>query len=263
MLRPLIPARLEGSLSAAILAAAGAWSRPRIFNFVDRLELSGVVYTSIFNPEDGRKNWDDLVSAFLLALRDCPDATLVLKLVVRNRRAARFLESYCARLDIDHRCRVFLITRFLDEDEMRALARATTYYITSTRAEGNCLPLMDYLAAGRPAVSPCHTAISDYFSKDAGFVVESHPEPAAWPQDSRLRCRTTWHRLVWPSLAGEIRRSYEVARDDDAAYERLGQAARRTMQAWSHPEVVEGRLRDAIHSIIHAATGVVAERSAA
>jgi glycosyltransferase involved in cell wall biosynthesis len=248
--RPLIPARLEESLSAAIHAATGAWSRPRRFAVVDRLELSGVVYTSIFNPEDGRKNWDDLLSAFLLALRDCPDATLVLKLVARNRRTARTLETHCARLDIVHRCRVFLISAFLSVEQMRDLARATTYYITSTRAEGNCLPLMDYLAAGRPAISPRHTAISDYFGQDVGFVVESHPEPAAWPQDLQLRFRTTWHRLVWPSLAQEIRRSYEIARNDAAAYGRLSQQARRKMQAWSHPEVIAVRLREAISALI-------------
>ena len=69
------------------------------------------------------------------------------------------------------------------------LCRATTFYVTTTKAEGNCLPVMDYLAAGRPAVSPCHTALGDYFGPDVGFVVESHPEPAASPQDRRLRIR--------------------------------------------------------------------------
>jgi glycosyltransferase involved in cell wall biosynthesis len=250
LLRPLLPARIEESLSAAIHAAAGTWRRPREFPTHDRLHLSGVVYTSIFNPEDGRKNWQDLVTAFLLALGDCPDATLVLKLVARNRRCADAVLGHYARLDLAHRCRLLVVTDFISREQMAELARGTTFYVTSTRAEGNCLPLMDSLAAGRPAVSPWHTAISDYFGAHAGFVVESHPEPAAWPQDSRLRCRTNWHRLVWTSLAEKLRYSYEIAKGDVAAYERLSQQARRTMQGWSHPDVVGIRLRGAIDAVV-------------
>jgi glycosyltransferase involved in cell wall biosynthesis len=247
--RPLLPPRVAGSFSAAVQAAAAAWQSHRGFPTLDRLALSGVVYTSIFNPEDGRKNWQDLVSAFLLALGDRPDATLVLKLVARNRRSADPVLAHYARLDLAHRCRLLVVTDFISREQMAELARGTTYYVTSTRAEGNCLPLMDSLAAGRPAISPSHTAISDYFGEHAGFVVESHPEPACWPQDSLHRCRTTWHRLVWTSLAEQLRRSYEIARRDAAAYERLSQQARLTMQAWSHPEVVAVRLRAAIEAV--------------
>jgi glycosyltransferase involved in cell wall biosynthesis len=248
--RPFLPARIEETLSAAIHAAAGTWRRPREFPTLDCFHLSGVVYTSIFNPEDGRKNWQDLVTAFLLALGDSPDATLVLKLVARNRRCADAVLAHYARLDLAHRCRLLVVTDFISREQMAELSRGTTYYVTSTRAEGNCLPLMDSLAAGRPAVSPWHTAISDYFGAQAGFVVESHPEPAAWPQDSRLRCRTTWHRLVWTSLAEKLRHSYEIAKGDAAAYERLSQQARRTMQGWSHPDVVGIRLRGAIDAVV-------------
>src|SRR4029450_12532754 len=42
--RPLLPGRIEDSLSAAIHAAAGAWRRPREFPTLERLLLSGVVY---------------------------------------------------------------------------------------------------------------------------------------------------------------------------------------------------------------------------
>jgi hypothetical protein len=109
---------------------------------------------------------------------------------------------------------------------------------------------MDYLAAGRPAISPCHTAIGDYFGEHAGFVVQSHAEPAAWPQDAQLRCRTTWQRLVWTSLAEKLRSSYDMARNNPADYQKLSRQARRTMQAWSHPTVVETHLHDALQTLI-------------
>lgn len=248
--RPLLPTRVGESLSAGIAEAIRAWRPAVSYPRLDRLQLSGVVYTSIFNPQDGRKNWEDLITAYLLALGDCPDATLVLKLVARNRHAADAVLAHCARLDLAHRCRLLVVTDFLSREQMQELARGTTYYITSTRAEGNCLPLMDYLAAGRPAVSPRHTAISDYFGTHAGFEVESHPEPTAFPQDRSLRCRTYWQRLVWTSLADQIRHSYEVATEERDIYERLAAQARETMAQWSHPKRVVVCLREAIDAVI-------------
>ena len=120
----------------------------------DRLELDGIVYTSIFNPNDGRKNWQDLLTSFLTALGDKPDATLVVKLVTRDPIAmANFLRFYRGR-DIKHQCRLVVTADYLTDDQLVDLTAASTYYIQTTRAEGNCLPLMDFLSAGRPGISP-------------------------------------------------------------------------------------------------------------
>src|SRR5207253_6814427 len=42
--------------------------------------VDGVVYVSVFNPKDGRKNWHQLITAFCWAFREIDDATLVLKI---------------------------------------------------------------------------------------------------------------------------------------------------------------------------------------
>jgi hypothetical protein len=135
---------------------------------------------------------------------------------------------------------------------MLELARGTTYYLNSSRAEGACLPLQDFLAAGRPAIAPRHTAIADYFSADAGFVVESHPEPASWPQDPEGRCTTTWHRLVWPSLRDSIQESYQVAQSRRSHYGTLAANARAVMAARAGSEAVWPRLEAALDSVAHA-----------
>ena len=36
------------------------------------LSLDGVIYTSVFNPYDGRKNWRDMIGAFCATFRDSP-----------------------------------------------------------------------------------------------------------------------------------------------------------------------------------------------
>src|SRR5262249_5522930 len=188
VLKPLVPPVAHAAFRAAAHALA-----PRLMDPFGRdnlrpyLELSGVVYTSIFNPADGRKNWEDLLGGFLEALGGCADATLVLKLIAKDPTWSERIAHYYRRLDRRHRCRVACVTDYLSEEQMLALCRASTYYLTTTHAEGNCLPVMNYLAAGRPVVSTCHTALSDYFTDDVGFVLESHPEPAIWPHDNGLR----------------------------------------------------------------------------
>jgi glycosyltransferase involved in cell wall biosynthesis len=215
-------------------------------------ELSGVVYTTVVNPFDPRKNWQDLVSAFLLALGDREDATLVLKLVLSPDLAAYGLNGvmdFYQRLSLNHRCRLVFITAYLSEAQMVQLARASTYYVNASRAEGACLPLQDFLAAGRPGIAPIHTALADYFREDLGLVVASHPEPAPFPHDPRQRCSTTWHRLVWQALHDQLRSAYDTARGDIGRYRGMGRRAREAMTNWAGREQVWPRLAAALELV--------------
>jgi glycosyltransferase involved in cell wall biosynthesis len=242
--------RLRRALETAARSGYRAWQDSGLFSnsrsSTTPLCLSGIVYTSIFNPIDHRKNWEDLLTGFLIALQNCEDATLVLKLINNQPRAIAEVGNYYRGIGIAHRCKVVFISSFLSDEQLVELANGTTYYITTTRAEGNCLPLMNYLAAGRPAISPCHTAMADYFNGEMGFVVDSHPEPIAYPQDPEWRVSTTWHRLVWTSLVEAIRESYAVAKQNPAVYQRLAQRARQEIHRWSSPQSVAPRLHRAL-----------------
>jgi glycosyltransferase involved in cell wall biosynthesis len=236
-------------MAAALRAGMASWQEQSLPCACSQgPSLEGVVYTSVFNPDDPRKNWEDMITAFLAALGDCEDATLVMKLATSSPTAAGRILAFYRRLDVSHRCRLVVTPDFLSDAEMLRLAGASTFYLTTTRAEGMCLPLMNHLAAGRPAVAPAHTAIADYFDATMGLVVESHPEPCAWPHDTRRRWRTTWHRLVWPSLVEQIRRSYQIAKSEPATYQTLAAGAQERMRRWAHPEAVLPRLQAALES---------------
>jgi len=205
------------------------------------LELSGVVYSTIFNPYDPRKNFQDMLSAYLLALGDCEDATLVIKLVLCPELAAEALKNmihYYLGLGLRHRCKLVFINAFLPDELMVELARASTYYLNTSRAEGSCLPLQNYLAGGRPGVAPAHTGMADYLDDDIGFTIACHPEPAGWPHDPEHRFTTTWQRLVWWSLHNQLRNSYEVARKDRALYQAMGLRGRQRLAAFAGAESV-------------------------
>jgi glycosyltransferase involved in cell wall biosynthesis len=210
------------------------------------LDLSGVVYLSIFSPRDGRKNWQDLLTGFTSALRDCPDATLVVKLITKERANIDSVLEFYRGMGLNHQCKVVFITDYLPDEEMLSLVRAAAYYLTTTRAEGNCLPLMNYLAAARPGISPCHTAISDYFAEDIGFTLPWHAEPAIWPQDNRARIKTTWARLEWPALVDKLRESYLLARQDRAAYDARGRLGQQRMHQRASVQSVWNQLRAAL-----------------
>jgi hypothetical protein len=265
--RRLLGGRFTAAISAGLrrlksrrIAARTKGGRPTIklpYESVSQVDLSGVVYTSIFNPDDGRKNWPDLINGFLLALGDREDATLVLKLITSRAASVDHVIRHIFNRGIEFRCRLVVICDFLNEHQLHQLAEATTYYLQASRAEGNCLPLMNHLAAGRPGISPDHSSMSDYFGPESGFVVESHPEPAAWPHEKRQRLLTTWGRIVWTSLRDQIRASYALAKNDPTAYAALGRSSRRHMRAWAGREAVTQRLDAALDEVIGLTRGVV------
>lgn len=216
------------------------------------LPLSGVVYTSICNPFDPRKNWEDLLSAYLLALRDREDATLVLKLAVNESlagRAFRRIFWYYNQLPRPHRCKLAVVAALLSDEQMADLARASTYYVNSARAEGACLPLQNFLAAGRPGIAPLHSALAEYFEKDVGFLVDSQPEPAVMPHTPGRVRSTTWHRLSWQSLFDQFRASYTIAKENRSRYAALAGRGRERMADFAGAEHVWPRLRAALEQV--------------
>ncbi|CAN5734298.1 glycosyltransferase [soil metagenome] len=211
------------------------------------LTLSGLVYTSIFNMGDRRKNIDDLLSGFLLAFRDRPDVTLVLKLATnpeRERHELKELRHRYDRLNLEHACRVVVITDYLTDAQMNEMMRATTYYLNTSKAEGACLPLQQALAAGRPALAPRHTAMLDYIDDEVAFVLRSHAEPTFFPHDPEPSFETSWHRLVWIDIRDRLLESAEVAERDRPRYDVLAAAARHRMNdLYSRPAVVKALRR--------------------
>jgi glycosyltransferase involved in cell wall biosynthesis len=213
------------------------------------LTLGGLVYTNIFNPGDHRKNFEDLLSAFVLAFRGRPDVTLVLKLAVnaeREQEELARLRTYYRTIPPGHACRVVVITDYLSDQQMATLLRVTTYYVNTSHAEGACLPLQQALAGGRPALAPSHTAMADYMDDAVGFVLPSHTEPTFWPHDPDRRLETHWHRLVWPALHARFLESAAVVSSDPDRFRALSEAARRRMLASASTLVVRDALCHAL-----------------
>ncbi len=216
------------------------------------LLLDGVIYTSVFNPYDGRKNWKDMISAFCTTFRDVPDATLVLKLTHHDVTAALTDMLHHVYKNQSYRCRIVLIHGYLADADYERLVEATRYVVNSSYGEGQCLPLMEFMSCGRPAIAPLNTAMADYIDHDNAFVVDSTEELTAWPHDPRAAYRALRYVTDWDSLCSAYRASYDVAKTTPsviAACRPMPYAAWRSSAARPTPSGICGRCSNSYPSV--------------
>ncbi|WP_027610310.1 glycosyltransferase [Pseudomonas sp. URIL14HWK12:I6] len=207
------------------------------------LLLDGVVYTSVFNPGDGRKNWEDMLSAFCVTFREVEDATLVLKLTHHDAEEALSDILHHLYKNQSYRCRIVLIYGYLADADYERLVQATRYVVNTSYGEGQCLPLMEFMSCGKPAVAPRTTAMIDYLSADNAFLIDSTDELTAWPHDPRKAFRTLRYVTNWTSLCTAYRASYVVAKEDPQRYAQMAAQAVSSLQDFCSQAVAEQRLQ--------------------
>jgi glycosyltransferase involved in cell wall biosynthesis len=214
------------------------------------LLLEGVVYTSVFNPYDGRKNWKDMISAFCTAFRDTPDATLVLKLTHHDIANALNDMLHHVYKNQSYLCRIVLIHGYLSDIDYERLVEATCYVVNCSYGEGQCLPLMEFMSCGKPAIAPLNTAMADYIDRDNAFIVEGTDELTSWPHDPRAAYRTLRYVTDWDSLCTAFSTSHDVARQDVERYQQMSAHAVRSLQAFCSQAVAEQRLKAVFEQLL-------------
>jgi glycosyltransferase involved in cell wall biosynthesis len=219
------PARLLAKLRRSISKRVGrnrtAIKLPEPPVEVIRFAPNEVIYTSIFNPFDGRKNWPDMLSAFCITCAKWPDATLVFKLVHHDGSwALNAMRAMLAQLPV-FQCRVVVICDFLDKLSYQKLISASKFAVNTSFGEGQCLPLMEAMSWGKPILAPTHTSMREYLDETAGFVIATSVEPCSWPHDPRGAVRAFRHRINWESVARAFADSFEMIRTDPRRYEKM------------------------------------------
>jgi glycosyltransferase involved in cell wall biosynthesis len=216
--------------------------------------VEGVVYVTVFNPRDGRKNWHHIVTAFCWAFRETPDATLVLK-ITQNDLASYYTEMMTLLAQLSpFACRVLVLHGYLDDRQYAQLYEAASFYVNASRCEGLCLPLMEFMSSGKPVIAPDHTAMQDYIDESVAFVVEASEELTIWPQDSRIIYRTLRYRPDWGSLKEAYAASYRMAKAQPQQYRRMSQAAVERMHDYCAFAPVQQRMADFFGLVPHSAS---------
>jgi glycosyltransferase involved in cell wall biosynthesis len=216
------------------------------------LELSGIIYTTVFNPADARKNWEDIVRAFCYAFKEQNDVCLVLKVT------HHCLSSIVGKLHFllqqigAMQCRVVAIQGYLSDSEYEKLIHATRYYVNASSGEGLCLPLMEFMAAGVPSIAPAHTAMVDFVSQDTTFLVKHSAQPAIWPHDPRQKKKAISYRINWVSLVEQFRLSYAVITHDLVRYRLMADASSKSIQCFANVDCVEKMTENFLQSALSA-----------
>ena len=208
------------------------------------LTLNGVIYTTILNARDGRKNWMDLIWTFGWAFKEQPNATLVIKITSYDAEQMIEVLLYDLYKLTPFKCRVIAISGYLPDTAYETLARCSTYTVNASRGEGQCLPLMEYMSCGVPAIAPQHTALLDYIDENNAFIVKSSLEPSHWPHDPRQYYRTLRHRIDWESLLNAYLASFEHVTRNPQQYLKMSTAATSALKTYCSSQVVQGVLRN-------------------
>ena len=208
------------------------------------LALDGIVFTSVLAPKDGRKNWQDILTAFVFAFRTTQDATLVFKMIGAD---AAFwwweFHDIVTRLP-DFACRVVVLQGYLDDEMYQRLIGSTHFVVNASLAEGQCLPLVEFMSVGRPAIAPIHTAMADYITPDNAVIVHGDVEYCAWPHDPRNELVATRYRMDWSSLRNAFERAYTIVIAEPDRYAAMGEAAKATMQHYCGDDTVIAALEE-------------------
>ena len=121
-----------------------------------------------------RKGSDTLLAAWRKAFTASDDVALVLKdhskdLFYRDdtvRRALADLKADAGAAEVVH------IDGFLPEAELAALYRACDVAVFPYRAEGFCIPILECMASGTPAIVPRFGACLDYCSDETSYFTD-------------------------------------------------------------------------------------------
>ena len=179
------------------------------------------------------------------AIERCDEnATLVLKMT--HHKLATFLGKLLLLYSqmSPFRCRVVAIHGFLTSEQYQQLIDRSHFVVNSSHCEGQCLPLMEFMGQGVPAIAPDHTAMADYVTTKNTFVVKSSLYPTFWPLDERKAIRTLCYRIDWHSLMESFRDSFEIAINDEETYQSMSSASITSVEAVAGQEVVYNKMQD-------------------
>jgi len=118
--------------------------------------------------------------------------------------------------------------------------------LNTSCGEGQCLPLLEFMSAGRPAVSPNHTAMADYVNVSNSFVVEYTQNFVPFPNDPNLFFRTHNFPILWESLCEQFRSSFRIASERPEIYREKSENARMSARRVASIEVFKSRLETLI-----------------
>ena len=213
-----------------------------------------VLFLAILNPEDARKNLDALIRGFHCHRQEYPDSLLLLKLIrggdgitlaeVAGGILRTALGPGTALADPG----ILICNAFLSEPEMTALYGAAPFYLCTSIAEGQNLPLLEAMICEAVAVSTTGTAMDDYLSADCAIPIASTARPNDDPRLAGLVAGRNF--TVARASATDVAHALNRARQLSVpAREHLARAGREQVARLYGPAAVRARITDRLRGL--------------
>ena len=137
------------------------------------------IYLSVFNPEDFRKNLDSMIRGFDAFVQCGHDDLLIIKALTGADRFS--LEQVVRDVMVNKLApgsafgseNILVFNDYLSEEEMTLLYDLADFYLCTSIAEGQNLPLLEAMVRGVVPVTTCTTAMLDYIDADNAVVIET------------------------------------------------------------------------------------------
>lgn len=213
---PRIQPTLDGAARARRASLASLVSQ--------RNDARPKIFLSVFNVHDFRKQIEPLITGFMRFAETDESALLLLKVTSPDRHkesanafvmkdqvfsAARLVPPMVSD-------RIWMTHDVLTREELNRLYDAASFYVCTSYAEGQNLPLLEAMGRGVVPLSVSHTAMSDYVDEDDAVIIPSHSRPL----DVRLAARYGMFGLETNFVDAEdvMTSLHEACGLDDATY---------------------------------------------
>lgn len=204
---------------------------------------NGVRFLSVFQWTP-RKNPETLLLAFWNADLG-PNAELLLKTYRSNFSSSEIegitstIEQLKKSFHKEPENQVHLITELLSDEDMDRLYFSTDLYITTTRGEGQNLPMIEAMLARKPSIASDGASHKDFFDKEVGFPVDYSWAPVRGiPWIPWYSPDQEWMEVDYHHLMKQMTAASQYIQNGGRTNNYLGEAAReRALQRFS-PEAV-------------------------
>jgi hypothetical protein len=188
--------------------------------------LEGVVFGAVFDPDDASSHWPDLVQAFCWAFRDQHDVTLIITLNGPSpTRSLALIRAELDKLPV-FRSRVIALAGDQPRQTCHAVMEGCDFFVTASGGEGQCLPLLEFMSAGKPCVAPWHSGLAEHLTAANSLPVSFFRTWSAGPYDDGSPLRTYLHAVNWQSLVDACVQACSLRSSHTEQYLRMAEACR-------------------------------------
>jgi len=215
----------------------------------------GRVFLSVFNPGDPRKNAAALILGFQEFIqRSKRNDLLIIKLVLDGTKGSlrkalseqlpKFFDEIGVPFGLVDCANIMVVRDHLSAEEIAMLYQAADFYVCTSGAEGQGLPVQEAMAAGLVPISTRETAMEDYVDEENGIVMQAASAPIPYQVSAAYGISgVTWRRVGPHEVARALAEAASLPASD---YARRSRAAVDRIEALYGFAPVAARLAERI-----------------